>query len=74
MQRDGQLAAYNLSFSLLTKRRTLQFSVFLPFIRNGNEINYMMTSMTQYHCNKCGMGFDTEEELDRHDYDEDLIG
>jgi hypothetical protein len=29
--------------------------------------------MTQYHCNKCGMGFDTEEELSQHIYYEDLL-
>jgi hypothetical protein len=52
---------------------TLQLSALLPFIRNGNEIDYMMTSMTQYHCHKCGMGFDTEEELSQH-YDEDFRG
>jgi hypothetical protein len=29
----------------------------------------MMGTMNQYHCQKCGMGLDTEEELEQHDYD-----
>jgi hypothetical protein len=29
----------------------------------------MSSTMNPYHCRKCGMGFDTEEELEQHDYD-----
>ena len=70
-----QLAALDTScLILLRNTRTPQFSALLPFIRNGSEVDYMMTSMTQYHCHKCGTGFDTEEELAQHNYNEDLRG
>ena len=29
----------------------------------------MSSTMNLYHCGKCRMGFDTEEELELHDYD-----
>ena len=52
------------------QRVTSQFSALLLFIRNGNEIsNKMPSTMNPYHRRKCGMGFDTEEELEQHDYD-----
>jgi hypothetical protein len=29
----------------------------------------MMSTINQYHYQKCGVGFDTEEKLEQYDYD-----